>query len=113
MRYCTAYLRAMRCRKNPSLRYQRPATKESIVDVNSNLPRKLPAVCRDAVGNTKEWILNVSFPSEICTDTNSFNSDTDIFSVTYFIVDYGLDRPGIVFRWNEVFRPVKPILGPT
>jgi hypothetical protein len=74
----------MRCRKNPSLRYQRPSTEESIVDVKSNLPRKLPAACPDAVGNTKERILNVSFPSDVCTDTSAFSTDTDIISVYIF-----------------------------
>ena len=74
----------MRCRKNPSVRYQRPATIESIVDVNNNLPRKLPAACPDAVGNTKGRFLNVSFPSDICTDTNDVNIDTDIISVYIF-----------------------------
>jgi len=71
----------MGCRKNPSIRYQRPATVESIVDVNNNLPRKLPAFRPDAVGNTKVRFLNISFPSDICTDTNTFNTDANIISV--------------------------------
>jgi hypothetical protein len=74
----------MRCRKNPSLTYQRPATEESTVDVNSNLPRKLPASCPDAVGNTEGRFLKVGFSSDICTDTNAFNSDTDKISVYVF-----------------------------
>ena len=27
--------------------------------------------------------------------------------------DYGLDGPGIEYRWSEVFRPSRPALGPT
>ena len=27
--------------------------------------------------------------------------------------DYGLDGPGIESRWDEIFRPSRPALGPT
>jgi len=27
--------------------------------------------------------------------------------------DYGLDGPGIEFRWDEIFHPSRPALGPT
>ena len=27
--------------------------------------------------------------------------------------DYGLDGPGIESRWEEIFRPARPTLGPT
>ena len=27
--------------------------------------------------------------------------------------DYGLDGPGIEFRWGVIFRPSRPVLGPT
>ena len=27
--------------------------------------------------------------------------------------DYGLDGPGIEFRWGEIFHPSRPALGPT
>jgi hypothetical protein len=29
------------------------------------------------------------------------------------MTDYGLDGPGIEFRWGEIFRPSRPALGPT
>ena len=27
--------------------------------------------------------------------------------------DYGLDGPGIVSQWGEIFHPPRPVLGPT
>jgi hypothetical protein len=27
--------------------------------------------------------------------------------------DYGLDGPGIEYRWEEIFRPARPTLRPT
>ena len=27
--------------------------------------------------------------------------------------DYGLEGPGIEYRWDEIFRPSRPALGPT
>ena len=29
------------------------------------------------------------------------------------VTDYGLDGPGIVSRWGEIFRPSRPTMGPT
>ena len=34
-------------------------------------------------------------------------------SLVGIVTDYGLDVPGIQSRWDEIFRPSRPVLGPT
>jgi len=55
--------------------------------------------------NENSWnsFILINAPCIFCGPTGSVDIATD----------YGLDGPGIVSRWGEIFRPSRPALGPT
>jgi hypothetical protein len=101
----------MRCRKNPFARNQRTATEVRVVNVKSNLPRKLTAGCPVAIGNTNTSFLHVNFPSDICTDINAFNTDTGMIVVYIFLIlkyyNFRILNLFVVYLW---IRPIAQLM---
>ena len=46
----------------------------------------------------------------IWTNSSSYNGPGSSVGIA---TDYGLDDPGIEFRWGDIFRPSRPALGST